>query len=64
MLLLAALLEIAQLAEVSHRTSLTDVVLLALGAWLGELLLARYLAVLDSRGVGTVPSPASALRDD
>jgi VanZ family protein len=64
MLLLAALLEIAQLAEVSHRTSLTDVVLLALGAWLGELLLTRYQAVLDSRGVDTVPSPASALRDD
>jgi VanZ family protein len=64
MLLLSALLEIAQLAEVSHRTSLTDVVLLTLGAWLGELLLTRYQAVLDSRGVDTVPSPASALRDD
>lgn len=64
MLLLAALLEITQLAEVSHQTSLTDAFLLTLGAWFGALLLARYHAVLDSRGVGTAPSPASALRDD
>lgn len=64
MLLLAPLLEIAQLAEVSHRTSVTDTFLLALGAWLGGLLLAGYHAVLDSRGVGAASSSAPALRDD
>jgi VanZ family protein len=58
-LLLAVLLEIAQLAEVSHQTSLTDVFLLTLGAWLGGLLLARYHAVLDSRGGGAASSTVS-----
>jgi VanZ family protein len=63
-LLLAVLLEIAQLAEVSHQTSLTDVFLLTLGAWSGGLLIDRYHAVLDSRGAGAAPSAAPALRDD
>lgn len=63
-LLLAVVLEIAQLAEVSHQTSLTDILLLTLGGWLGGLLLARYRAVLDSRQVGAAPWPASALRHD
>jgi VanZ family protein len=47
-LLLAVLLEIAQLAQISHQTSVTDVFLLTLGGWLGGLLLARYHAMLDS----------------
>jgi VanZ family protein len=64
MLLLAVLLEIAQLAEASHQTSVTDAFLFTLGAWLGGLLLTRYHAVLDSRGIGAAPSPASPLRDD
>lgn len=46
--LLAVLLEIAQLAELSHQTSLTDVLLLTLGGWLGGLMLSRYRAMLDS----------------
>jgi len=62
-LLLAVLLEMAQLAEVSHQTSLTDVFLLTLGGRLGGLLLARYHAVLDSPGVAA-PSPPSALSHD
>lgn len=63
-LLLAVLLEIAQLAEVSHQTSLTDVFLLTLGAWVGTLLLDRYHAMLDSRGAAAGPLSASTLRDD
>jgi VanZ family protein len=47
-LLLAAVLESAQLAQRSHQTALTDVLLLTAGAWLGDLLLKRYRAVLDS----------------
>jgi len=59
-LLLAVLLEIAQLVQISHQTSVTDVFLLPLGGWLGGLLLARYHAVLDSPGGGAASSPASA----
>ena len=63
-LLLAVLLETAQLAQVSHQTSLTDVFLLTLGAWIGGLLLTRYHAVLDSPGADAAPPPASVLRDE
>ena len=45
---LAALLEAVQLLSRSHQTSLTDVGLLAGGAWLGSALLGRYRLVLDS----------------
>jgi VanZ family protein len=44
---LAALLEAAQLLSHSHQAALTDVALLAGGAWLGSALLARYRLVLD-----------------
>ena len=62
-LLLAALLELGQLAERSHQTSVTDVGLLTVGAWLGGLALARYRAVLDSPRGGAA-APASALRHE
>lgn len=47
-LLFATVLELGQLAERSHQTSLTDVGLLAVGAWLGGLALLRYCVMLDS----------------
>jgi len=49
---LAALLEGAQLLSRSHQAALTDVLLLAGGAWLGSVLLARYRLVLDSPVIG------------
>jgi len=48
-IMLAAGLEVGQLAEASRHTSLTDVLVLTAGAWLAGSVLARYPAVLDSR---------------
>jgi VanZ family protein len=62
-LLLGVGLEIGQLAERSHRASVTDVALITGGAWLSGRLLTRYRAVLDSPGGGAVPA-ASALRHE
>jgi hypothetical protein len=56
-LLIAAVLEAGQLTERSHQTSVTDVGLLALGAWLAGRLLIRYRAVLDSPGDDAAVSP-------
>jgi hypothetical protein len=49
---LGTLLEGAQLLSRSHQTALTDVMLLAGGAWLGSALLVRYRLVLDSPMTG------------
>jgi VanZ family protein len=62
-LLVAAGLELGQLAERSHQTAVTDVGLLTLGAWLGGLLLIRYRAVLDSPG-DDAAVPASVMRHE
>jgi VanZ family protein len=60
-LLIAAALELGQLAQRSHQTAVTDVGLLALGAWLAGRLLVRYRAVLDSPrdGAAVAARPAT-----